>query len=205
MYEHGAIVGAIEIFTINAPKVYDERNGGLDPSMADKLTGLPNRAKAESFIGHKLSESRQFGTRFCAIRADIDDFKWLVANNGDGAGDEMIKNIAGTFKRYVKKSDLIARWEGESFLGIFDMKQDYEASIIAEEIRVLTAASEVLKNSGSPLSVTASLGVTIARKDDAVQSILERAETLTNKSKVRGKNCVTSDLRKSKFPLPKLD
>ena len=205
MYEQGEIVGAIEIFTINAPRVYDEKNSGLDPSMADKLTGLPNRAKAESFIGYKLSEAQQFGTRFCTIRADIDDFRWFVANNGEKVGDEMIKNIAGTYKRYVKKSDLIARWTTEGFIGVFDIKQDYEASIIAEEIRILAAASEVFRGAGNALTVTTSVGVSIAQKEDNAASLTERAEVLVNKSKARGKNCVTSDLRKSRFPLPKLD
>jgi diguanylate cyclase (GGDEF)-like protein/PAS domain S-box-containing protein len=204
MYEQGAIVGAIEIFTVNAPKVHDD-SSGLDPSMADKLTGLPNRAKAESFIGYKLAELKQFGTRFCVLRAEVDDYKWFTANNGDKLAEDMLKNIAGTYKRYVKKSDLIARLKDEIFIGIFDIKQDYESSIIAEEIRILAAATEVFKGAGTSLTITASVGVTIVQKDDNVPSILERVELLTNKSKSRGKNCVTSDLRKSKFPLPKLE
>ena len=101
-------------------------------------------------------------------------------------------NIASTFHRNTRSSDLIGRWGGEEFLGIYTISRDYEAPIIANKIRELVYNSDVSYND-SFLRVSISVGITVARDDDTIESLIARADRYMYQSKNGGKNRVVSD------------
>lgn len=195
MIEDNETVGAIEIFTTSSPTVYDddliERLSNM--AMNDQMTGLANRKKIESYLEYKLREYKRFQNEFCLVFLDIDDFSSFNNTYGHEAGDAVLKSVAKSIKRSMRKSDIFGRWGGEEFVGVFEIKKDYEATLVAEKLRVLIEGSEVLHN-GESLSVTASLGVTRVRDGDTIDSIIKRADSLMYQSKHKKKNCVTSDI-----------
>lgn len=194
MREHGEIIGAIEVFTQNSPKVYEddlvEQLSGI--AMHDGLTGLPNRRYLESFLEYKLHECSRFGKECAVVFADIDDFSQFNNHYGHEAGDAVLINMAASLRQTVQKSDMIGRWGGEEFVGIFSVAKEYDAPILAEKFRQLVSNTEIL-HAGQPLSTTVSVGVTLATKNDTVQSIIDRADKLMYKSKEKGKNRVSAD------------
>ena len=193
--EENEAIGAIEIFTPNSPIVYEndliERLSNL--AMNDQLTGLANRRKLESYLEYKLRELKRFQNKFCVLFLDVDNFGAFNNTYGHDAGDEVLKTVAATLKRNMRKNDLLGRWGGEEFVGIFEIKNGYESTLLAEKIRVLIAGSEI-SHEGAQLSVTASLGVTLARDGDSIDVVIRRADDLMYLSKKKGKNCVSSDL-----------
>jgi len=193
--ENDKIIGAIEIFTPSSPIVYEDTliENLSYLAMHDQLTGAANRRKMESYIQYRLHEMKRFQSKFCIIFWDLDDFSNFNNTYGHEAGDEVLKSVTKSISRSARKNDLIGRWGGEEFIGVYEIQNDYEATLIAEKIRVLVAGSGILYK-GENLSVTASFGVTVAREDDTIETVVERADVLMYQSKKNNKNCVTSDI-----------
>jgi diguanylate cyclase (GGDEF)-like protein/PAS domain S-box-containing protein len=195
MEEDGKNIGAIEIFTPASPTFYEDDliERLSDIAMKDPLTNLPNRRYLESFLDYRLNELRRFQSPFAVLFADVDNFSVFNNEFGHEAGDAILKNIAESIRKTLRKTDLFGRWGGEEFVGIYSIKQSYDAPIIAEKIRVLVENTQITANDGRPLNATVSVGITIARSDDTKESIVDRADQLMYESKHRGKNCVSAD------------
>ena len=191
---NGEIMGSIELFTQDSPTKYDDvlitKLSGM--AMHDELTKLPNRRYLESFLNYKLSQYKHFGQKFAVLFADIDNFSTFNNNYGHDAGDAVLKNIAATMRKNMKKDDLIGRWGGEEFVGIFTISNEYEGTIIAEKLRAVIEQTEI-NCEGENLHVTLSVGVTSVKMDDTAESIVARADHLMYESKSKGKNRITSD------------
>jgi len=189
----GEIIGAAEIFTPNSPVVYNsdlvERLSNI--AMHDELTSLPNRRHLQSFLEYKVNEYERFNERFAVLFLDIDNFRDFNNEYGHEAGDLVLKAVAKTISKTTRKADLFGRWGGEEFLGIYGVKSDYDAPIIAEKIRILVQHTQVPYD--SVLSVTASVGVTIVQPGDTAESIVDRADKRMYASKEAGRNRVTAD------------
>ena len=194
MLEEGRIVGAIEIFTPSSPVVNEDNliEKLSNMAMNDPLTGLANRRKMESYLEYKFHELRRFDNKFCVLLMDIDNFGMFNNTYGHEAGDKALKSLSKSISRSVRTNDLFGRWGGEEFVGVFQIGKDSDATLLAEKIRVLVAGSEIPYD-GENLSVTASFGVTVARKEDTMESVIRRADMLMYQSKKKNKNCVTSD------------
>lgn len=193
--EEGNIIGAIEIFTPKSPIVYEddliERLSNL--AMNDQLTGLANRKKIEGYLDYRLREMKRFHNKFCAIYVDIDNLNDFNNLYGHKAGDEILISVSKSIMHVTRKDDLFGRWGGEEFVGVFEIKNDYEGVLIAEKMRILVEKTEIPFN-GKSLSVTASLGVTVARDDDTVDSVIKRSDSLMCRCKQENGNHVTSDI-----------
>jgi len=194
MVEDGEIIGGIEVFTQNSPVVYEENliERLSEIAMNDTLTGLPNRRYINSFLDYRLHEYRRFDTPFALLFMDIDNFGSFNNTYGHDLGDAVLKNISTSIKKNLRNSDLFGRWGGEEFLGVFTVKAFNDAFLLAEKVRVLVANTEIM-HKDIHLSVTASIGVTVIRKDDDVDSIVNRADQLMYKGKKSGKNCVVCE------------
>ncbi|MDL2218624.1 sensor domain-containing diguanylate cyclase, partial [Christensenellaceae bacterium OttesenSCG-928-M15] len=194
MRENGEIIGAIEVFAQNSPMVYNDDlvEHLSDVAMHDALTKLPNRRYLESFLDYKFSEYGRFGREFAVLFADIDGFGSFNNTYGHDLGDKVLANIAQSLQRSVRKNDLVGRWGGEEFLGIYSITQPYDAPIIAEKFRRLVATTDV-EHEGESLSVSVSVGVVVVKPEDDVHTLIERADKCMYKSKQAGKNRVTSD------------
>jgi len=192
IYEDGEITGAIEIFTQNSPKVYEdnliERLSGY--AMHDALTHLPNRRYLESFLEYKFSEYIRFGKMFAVLFADIDNFGSFNNQYGHDVGDAVLINIASSIKGAIRNTDLVGRWGGEEFVGVYALSKEPEAAIVGEKFRQLVANTDVVHDEGS-LNVSVSVGITIAGPEDCIASIIERADSLMYQSKQNGKDQVT--------------
>lgn len=192
--ENGEIIGAIEVFTPNSPIVYDDTlvEKLSNMAMKDELTNLPNRRYTETFIEYKLNEFRKFNNLFAVLFLDIDNFGEFNNTYGHDLGDTVLKNASESIKRTMRKTDLFGRWGGEEFIGVYPIKIAEDTKIIAEKTRILIENTEVDRDD-EHLRVTASIGATVVREGDTIESIVERADKLMYQSKQKGKNCVTID------------
>lgn len=190
------IIGSAEVFTQNSPTVYEDDliESLSSKAMHDSLTKLPNRSYMESFLNYKLSEFMRFGKRFAVLFTDIDNFRNFNNTYGHEVGDLVLQNMARGVAHTVKKNDLFGRWGGEEFVGVFNIDRTYEASIIAERIRGLVENTDVVTATGETLKVTVSVGVTVVKSGDTLDSVVKRADALMYKSKEEGKNRVSVDI-----------
>lgn len=191
----GDIIGSVEIFSQNSPTVYEDDliEELTGKAMHDTLTKLPNRAYLESFLSYKLDEYHKFGRKFAVLFCDIDNFRNFNNTYGHDVGDLVLINIAKTVSRTIRKSDLFGRWGGEEMIGIYAINKEYESPVIGEKLRYLIENTQITTDDGTSLSVTVSVGITIVRDEDDINSIIKRADERMYKSKKNGKNMVTAD------------
>ena len=193
--ENSMIIGAIEVFTPNSPVVYEDNliEKLSEIAMNDALTGLPNRRYVSSFLEYKLNEFSRFNNPVAVLFMDVDNFSKFNNIYGHEVGDSVLKNVTTSIRKSMRKTDLFGRWGGEEFLGVFSLKNEADAFMVAEKSRMLIENTEIIHND-VVLSVTASIGVTVLKADDTLDSVVERADALMYKSKNEGKNRVSTDV-----------
>lgn len=186
------IVGAVEVFTKDSPTVFEDDliKNLANIAMHDELTNLPNRRYLESFLSYRFEEYKRFGREFAVLFADIDDFSSVNNRYGHDAGDLVLKNIAKSLNRNIRRNDLVGRWGGEEFLGVYSINAPFEIEIIAERFRWLVENTDAISN-GKTIHTTVSVGITTVHKEDTIQTLVERADHLMYDSKHSGKNRIT--------------
>ncbi len=192
LMHNGAVVGAVEMFSIAAPTAYED---GLVRALAksashDDLTRIPNRNYLRAFISHKLLERKQFGSEFCVIFGDLDHFRDLNNTYGHDAGDKALIAASESVRASVQSGDVWGRWGGEEFVGVFAVRDDDDVKDRAERVRTCISETQVVHDDAR-ISMTMSIGVTAARPTDTVDDIVQRADKLMYESKSAGRDRVT--------------
>ncbi len=164
----------------------------------DGLTGLKTRKFFEGelktnldLIFEKRKHERQevFGFKTLSILfLDIDNFKKINDELGHDAGDEVLKLIAKTLERNIRKTDVAARFGGEEFAVIFLGAGIEAAYAKAEKIR--KAIEGIVFENFNNLKVTASIGVAEAM-DSHISKIIKVADMAMYEAKNSGKNKTT--------------
>lgn len=153
----------------------------------DGLTGLLNRGRVESIL-HELTDDRQKNHHvFTAIMVDLDNFKGINDEFGHGAGDRVLQEVAGVFSKKSPPNAYIGRWGGDEFVILLPRMEEEEAAALAETLRK-TIEETVSCPDRSPVS--ASLGVTQARKGETFESFYHKMDSALYQAKFRGKNTI---------------
>lgn len=194
----GRIVGAAELFSDNsAVSAIASRMAELEQlALLDPLTRLANRRFIENSIENCIRELDRYGWATGILFLDVDNFKQINDGYGHDAGDEVLRRIASTLLANSRGFDLFGRWGGEEFVGIIRNLGVAQLASVAEKLRMLIGHATIPVDGGMPLTVTVSIGATLLRSDDTVESAVKRADQLMYQSKKGGKNRVTTD------PLP---
>ena len=152
----------------------------------DKLSGLYNRMKIESYCEIEIERSRLYNETFSVILIDVDYFKEVNDTYGHNIGDRVIENISKILRESVRSIDYVGRWGGEEFLIILPKTTMKEAFNIAEEIRL-----SVMQNNFSPADhVTISAGIAQYETGDTTEKIIQRSDEELYKAKEGGRNQV---------------
>jgi diguanylate cyclase (GGDEF)-like protein/PAS domain S-box-containing protein len=192
--DSGNVIGAVEVFSDNTSKTQiAERLAQMERlALLDTLTGLPNRRYLETQIHSRLEEMRRAGWAFGVLFMDIDNFKKINDSFGHETGDRVLKMVAGTLDANCRFFDTVGRWGGEEFIAVACDVSARSLTEIAERFRVLVAQSALTDLRS--LSVTISIGGTLASSDDTPESIVSRADANLYRAKNSGRNCVCMDL-----------
>jgi diguanylate cyclase (GGDEF)-like protein/PAS domain S-box-containing protein len=190
--ENGEIKGAVEIFSNNQGLTRMKRRvSKLEQTIVfDPLTQIGNRKHIEVKINSALQEYQQMRFPFGLLFIDIDHFKAINDVYGHLTGDKVLRAVAKTLRHNLRETDTCGRWGGEEFLVlILDIDKDTLKGI-AEILRSLVEQTIITDEKAQP-QVTISIGATIVRNGDTLESIIYRADKLMYKSKSDGRNCVS--------------
>ena len=191
--ESGNIVGAVETFNKGVPPEYIERRIRKlqQTALLDPLTAIGNRRHLESRLKISMTNFREnrfpFGLLFC----DIDHFKTINDIYGHNLGDKVLRIIAQTLRTNIRETDTMGRWGGEEFLIIL---HDIDASSllkIGEKLLNLVRNSHLTLPDKRILSATISIGGTLVRDSDTIDSLVDRADRLMYQCKANGRNRIT--------------
>lgn len=186
----GEVLGAVEMFS--------ERTTGSgitlrlkeleNLSLTDKLTGAANRSYTEYAMAERLKETAKFGWPFGIILIDLDDFIIINDKFGREAGDRVLKMIFQDITGNVRALDMAGRMDDDKFMIILRNVDSALLRAAGENLRLLIEKSVIFDDIAGTISVTASIGGTMALQTDSPEGLLGRADMLVRKCKLEGKN-----------------
>jgi diguanylate cyclase (GGDEF)-like protein/PAS domain S-box-containing protein len=125
----------------------------------DALTKLPVRALFKERVNQAMAQARERGGRVSVAFVDIDNFKLVNDSLGHGAGDELLKCVAGRMAASVRPSDMVARIGGDEFVILLGEPQEGEDGVAAPLQTIRDAIAMPMQIRGHSIRVTSSIGV----------------------------------------------
>lgn len=158
-------------------------------AMTDPLTGLANRASLEHLLGTRIRQHHlQASPGFTLLHVDLDKFRHITEGIGVPAGDEILRTVATRLGTQIKDRDTLARLSGDIFIVILQNLSDDE-TIDKIIDRLMLSLRQPYLFEGSPIQLTASIGITLFPHDASdAPSLLRNAELACDKAKNAGGN-----------------
>ncbi|MFA6924625.1 MAG: GGDEF domain-containing protein [Bacteroidales bacterium] len=154
----------------------------------DTLTKIGNRKYFEMVFQSKMYELKTLNIPFGLIFFDIDNFKDINDIYGHNLGDNILKMVAENITRISRSLDTICRWGGDEFILIISYVDKIMLQEFTERLRIFIQNICLLINTKERLSITVSIGATIVKPNDTIETSVKRADELMYKSKKEGKN-----------------
>lgn len=155
----------------------------------DALTELPNRTLLADRLIQGIAQTRRSQTLMMVCYLDLDGFKPINDTWGHEAGDAVLVEMANRMRVMLRGGDTVARLGGDEFVLLllgFANVGECESAVN----RLLKQISAPLSMLPDPVSVSASVGVTVFPHDDQdPDALLRHADQAMYRAKQEGKNC----------------
>ena len=161
----------------------------------DSLMKIGNRLSFYETIEKVHHRACRYAQGYGLIMCDIDHFKLCNDTYGHLTGDNVLRQVADSIKKTIRKSDEVFRYGGEELVIILpDQDKNYSITV-AEKVRKGVAALGI-ENKGTECGiVTISCGVAgfdIDAHENKWEVILDHADQALYKAKNSGRNRVCS-------------
>ena len=158
----------------------------------DRLSGLHNRVYFEELMRRDWAIAQRDNRRLALLLFDIDALGAYNDTFGRTAGDSCIKRVGRAISGCLRRSsDLMARWEGGTFVSLVQGMTVDQALPFAETIRDRVREARI-HHPRSPVEryITVSCGAAsiVPGSDDAPDLLLERARAALRVAKQGGRN-----------------
>jgi diguanylate cyclase (GGDEF)-like protein len=188
---YGDVTPELELLGETLQSLWQRNKSLVEIAMVDGLTGLLNRrgflilAKELSYLSQRKKEN------IGLLMIDLDRFKKINDTHGHPMGDKVLKAVAKSLKKNIRKSDVLGRFGGEEFIILLPDIRAAALPKIAEKIR---KGIETTRTEG--IQVTISIGVEQGIiQDDPEKTLfswISKADERLYKAKTSGRNCVVS-------------
>ncbi|MGD8497270.1 MAG: diguanylate cyclase, partial [Chromatiales bacterium] len=154
----------------------------------DVLTGLPNRALLQDRLQHAFHQAKREGTMIALLFIDLDRFKTVNDSLGHGAGDVLLKELAGRLTHLLRESDTVARVGGDEFTVVVEGLYDLDRlGTIVEKLREELRRPVTVEH--KDLVISGSIGITVYPNDGRdIETLMKNADTAMYRAKESGGN-----------------
>jgi diguanylate cyclase (GGDEF)-like protein len=111
-------------------------------TLADPLTGLPNRRALDGYLGDALARSQRSQQPISVALIDLDHFKRFNDRYGHAAGDQLLKAAASAWTNEIRRTDMLARIGGEEFVLVLPDADVSDAEAVVAKLRAITPHGE---------------------------------------------------------------
>ncbi len=154
----------------------------------DALTGIPNRLLLADRMKQAIAQTSRDQTLMAVCYLDLDGFKPINDSMGHEAGDEVLVEVAKRIANTLRGGDTIARLGGDEFVALL-LGQSKGEECVATLERLLVTISHPMTVKSKPVTVSASIGVSIYPMDDEdPDTLLRHADQAMYIAKQSGKN-----------------
>ena len=152
----------------------------------DSLTSLYNRLYFNEVLTNEISRSIRYNKNFVLVMFDIDHFKNINDSYGHDVGDEVLIKLSILIKKFLRNTDVFARWGGEEFM-IFMPESTVENTLPKiEELRQKIEETKISLNVNE--AITVSFGMTGFLIEDTKSSLFKRVDIALYNAKKNGRN-----------------
>lgn len=159
----------------------------------DELTKLLNRREVLQRMHGLVAPPAGEGpaSHVAVLFCDLDQFKLINDTHGHTVGDEVLTAAADRLKGCLRGGyDMGARFGGDELLVVLhDIQNADDAVAVANKL--CRAIAKPIPTSVGPLTITMSVGVTMAQSGETIEELLARADTAMYRAKQGGRNTVT--------------
>jgi diguanylate cyclase (GGDEF)-like protein len=138
----------------------------------------------------RINEMQRYGWPCGVLFLDIDNFKIVNDTYGHNVGDGVLMMVARTLSSNLRAHDLLGRYGGEEFVAIITHVDMAQLHTFADRLRLLVEKSRH-DTEYSTIRVTVSIGATVVRPEDTVETAITRADLFMYNSKISGRNRVS--------------
>lgn len=168
------------------------RDGLAEQIGTDALTGALNRRSLEARLKAEWRLAKRRANSQLALAAvDLDHFKQINDTRGHPVGDIVLQQLAGIMKATARETDAVARFGGDEFVILLADTGWQGALTFAERLR-RRVDDFTFGPPGTPMSITISVGVALAKGSDQIspEELLKEADRALYKAKQQGRNRV---------------
>ncbi|WP_265821762.1 sensor domain-containing diguanylate cyclase [Geovibrio ferrireducens] len=166
-----------------------ELNNMRSIALADKLTGLPNRAALERYLEKNTALAARQGFALEFMYIDLDGFKPINDTYGHAAGDEVLKEVGRRLTASVRKEEIAARIGGDEFAAVLFASDLTTGENVAA--RIIESVSMPVDIDGKSVRVGCSIGISLWESGNCTAEVFEKADKALYISKKNGKNRYT--------------
>lgn len=160
-------------------------------AITDPLTGIFNRRYFFEIGGREFRRSVRHHHSLALVLIDIDHFKQFNDLYGHLAGDMVLREIGRESQKYLRESDIFARFGGEEFVLLLPETTAQDAFPIAERLRTIINELRV-DVGGEKVFVSVSMGVAERSSDtNNLNDLFENADRALYAAKEQGRGRVT--------------
>jgi diguanylate cyclase (GGDEF)-like protein len=148
----------------------------------DSLTGLSNRRGFNETIESIITDQRN-NKAYHMFVFDIDNLKIINDRHGHLIGDKVIMDIGKIVSDGLNCNGMVSRWGGDEFAGFIFGDREIAENLIHNIFELIHIYSE-----NQTYHSTISMGITLVKDSDSIDSLIKRSDTALYYAKDRGKN-----------------
>ena len=188
-----ARVHALAKLNIATRQLVESQAALQDQATLDPLTQLSSRRYFQQRCDQDLAYAVRHGQDFSLLRLEIDNFKSIYQQHGDGLVDELLVWLAAIFMATCRREDTVARIGGAEFAVLAPGTGRDKAQVLCRRLCAAVVAQAFVSGE-KEIPVTLSLGaVTLdeGAKRNFVE-LMEIAERRVRRARVAGGNRVVA-------------
>jgi diguanylate cyclase (GGDEF)-like protein len=163
----------------------------------DRLTGLPNSFLFKELLESAITNMKRSDGILAVMFVDIENFRRINDTFGRGAGDEILKCIAGRITECVQVPELAPLFRGDPITArlaadqfaviLADLIDSTNAAVLAR--RVQRAISEAIQVEAKHLYLNSRIGISLSPSDGSnAETLMKNADTALTRVKESGTN-----------------
>ncbi len=176
-----------------AKELRDSVSTTMQLAIIDELTGLYNRRYFDRHLDLMMKKALEQHRSMAVMMLDIDYFKRVNDNYGHDVGDRILVEFARRIQRNIRGADLPCRYGGEEFVVLMPDIDKNRAQIVGERVREAVEMKKFDAGNGLQIPITVSIGISLIRENDNMQTLLKRADMALYQAKHHGRNRVVLD------------
>jgi diguanylate cyclase (GGDEF)-like protein/PAS domain S-box-containing protein len=183
-----------DLTALKALEAERERNEARINNLAfhDALTGLPNRRLLIDRLRQAIAAARRSRKHGALLFIDLDKFKHVNDTFGHEAGDQLLVEVARRLDECTREEDTVARLGGDEFVvmlnGLSETERDSMMQVRFAGEKILDALNRPYRLGDQFHDNTPSIGATLFRDDEDVDTILRQADAAMYHVKSTGRN-----------------